>query len=106
MDGWTDTMIGLEVNAFCAVGRKSTINNTPIDNVEDFVYLGALIRYDSPGTSDKELSRRIGMAFSKFSSMKKILCNYKLSQVSRTLLRSICEDSLTVAKHGLLRRNN
>ena len=41
-----------------------TINNTPIDNVEDFVYSGALIRYDSPGTSDKELSRRIGMAFS------------------------------------------
>ena len=51
------------------------INNTPIDN---FVYLGALIRYDSPGTTDKELSRRIGMAFSKFSLMKKLLCNYKL----------------------------
>ena len=55
-----------------------TINNTPIDDVEDFVYLCALIRYDSPGTSDKELSRRIGMEFSKLSLMKTLLCKYKL----------------------------
>ena len=40
--------------------------------------MGALIRYDSPGTSDKELSRRTGMAFSKFSSIEKVPCNYKL----------------------------
>ena len=30
-----------------------TINNTTIDDVEGFIYLGAVIRYDTPGTSDK-----------------------------------------------------
>ena len=32
-----------------------------------------------PGTSDKELNRRIGMANSKFSSLKKLLCNYHIN---------------------------
>ena len=32
-----------------------------------------------PGTSDKELNRRIGIANSKFSSLKKLLCNYHIN---------------------------
>ena len=55
-----------------------TINNTPIDNVTNFVYLGTLINNNNPGTSDLEISRRIGMAHSKFSAMKKLLCNFKI----------------------------
>ena len=47
-----------------------------IDNVKEFNYLGTPITYDHPGTSNKELDRSIGMANSKFSSLKKLLCNY------------------------------
>ena len=55
-----------------------TINNVPIKNVTQFTYLGAIITYDEPGTSDKELDRRIGLAHGKFAEMKKLLCNYHL----------------------------
>ena len=55
-----------------------TINNVAIENVKHFVYLGSSISYSEPGTSDKELDRRIGMAHSKFAEMKKVLCNYHL----------------------------
>ena len=55
-----------------------TINNIAIENVKQFVYLGSSISYSEPGTSDKELDRRIGMAHSKFAEMKKVLCNYHL----------------------------
>ena len=55
-----------------------TINNVHIENVAQFVYLGSVISYSEPGTSDKELDRRIGMAHGKFAEMKKVLCNYRL----------------------------
>ena len=55
-----------------------TINNKPIDNVKEFVYLGTKITYMHPGTSDKELAMRIGMANGKFSSLKKLLCNHHI----------------------------
>ena len=55
-----------------------SINGTLIDNVEYFKYLGAIMSYSEPGTSEKEIVQRIGMANGKFSQMKKILCNYHL----------------------------
>ena len=55
-----------------------TINNAAIENVENFVYLGSLINNNHPGIDDHEIGRRIGMAVSKFASMKAVLCNYKL----------------------------
>ena len=54
------------------------INSQPIENVTHFTYLGAVISYSEPGTSEKELDRRIGLAHSKFSELKKLLCNYNL----------------------------
>ena len=50
------------------------INNQPIEHVTHFTYLGAVISYSEPGTSD----RRIGLTHSKFSELKKLLCNYNL----------------------------
>ena len=44
-----------------------------------FTYLGTVISYNEPGTSGKELDRRIGQANSKFAELKKLLCNYHLS---------------------------
>ena len=55
-----------------------SINNVPIENVANFVYLGSVISHSDPGTSEKELDRRIGMAHGKFAEMKKVLCNYHL----------------------------
>ena len=55
-----------------------TINDLPIENVAQFTYFGAVISYYEPGTSDKELDRRIGLAHSKFTELKKLLCNYHI----------------------------
>lgn len=54
------------------------INDNLIENVKDFTYLGAVITYSEPSTSNKEIERRIGLAHSKFAEMKKLLCNYHL----------------------------
>ena len=55
-----------------------TIGNVAIENVTHFTYLGAVISYSEPGTSDNKLERRIGLAHSKFAELKKLLCNYHL----------------------------
>ena len=55
-----------------------TIGNVAIENVTHFTYLGAVISYSEPGTSDNELERRIGLAHSKFAELTKLLCNYHL----------------------------
>ncbi len=39
-----------------------TINNKPVENVTEFIYLGAIITYNEPGTSEKELNKRIECA--------------------------------------------
>ena len=54
------------------------ITNTPIENVTQFRYLGAIITYNEPGTSEEELDRRIALATGKFAELKKLLCNYHL----------------------------
>ena len=59
------------------------INGTSIENVMEFKYLGAVITYDDPGTCNKELDKRIGMANAKFSSLKKLLCNYRIKLTIR-----------------------
>ena len=73
----TKTMI-LNFNGTDYPSSIVNINGNAIENVLEFIYLGALITNMYPGTSDKELSRRIGMANSKFSSLKKLLCNYHI----------------------------
>ena len=60
-----------------------TIKQKKIKNVKTFKYLGAMLSYNEPGTSDAEISHRIGMANAKFASMKKLLCNYHLKLSTR-----------------------
>ena len=55
------------------------MDGKPIENVKNFVYLGTIITFNEPGTSDKELDRRIGLAHGKFTELKKLLCNYHLA---------------------------
>ena len=55
-----------------------SINGSPIKNVEYFKYLGAIISFSEPGTANKEIEQRIAMAITKFSVMKKIICNYHI----------------------------
>ena len=55
------------------------MDGKPIENVKHFVYLGATIAFNEPGTSNKELDRRIGLAHGKFTELKKLLCNYHLA---------------------------
>ena len=55
-----------------------TIGKVAIENVTHFTYLGAVISYSEPGTSDSELEGRIGLAHSKFAELKKLLCNYHI----------------------------
>ena len=59
------------------------VDGKPIENVKEFVYLGTLLNYSNPGTSDHEIDRRIGMATSKFAEMKKLLCNYRINISTR-----------------------
>ena len=59
------------------------VDGKHIDNVKEFVYLGTLLNYSNPGTSDHEIDRRIGMAISKFAEMKKLLCNYRINISTR-----------------------
>ena len=60
-----------------------TIKQQKIKNVKKFKYLGAMLSYNQPGTSNAEISHRIGMANAKFASMKKLLCNYHLKLSTR-----------------------
>ena len=54
------------------------INNQVIKNVKSFKYLGASLTYNEAGTSKLEIANRIAMANAKFSSLKKLVCNYHL----------------------------
>ena len=84
-----------------------SINNVVIENVANFVYLGSVISHSDPGTSVKELDRRIGMAHGKFAEMKKVLCNYHLKLSIRmkffnTYIRSrlcYCCETWTLTKN-------
>ena len=55
------------------------IKGIPIKNVTSFKYLGAIKSHSEPGTAAKEIDLRIAMATSKFSEMKKLLCNYHIN---------------------------
>ena len=67
-----------------------------------------MISYSDPGTSEKELDRRIGMAHGKFAEMKKVLCNYHLKlsiRMNSSTLTSEVE-FVTAVKPGLLLKLN
>ena len=57
------------------------INNDEIEQVDDFVYLDSLINWD--GRQDKEIRRRIAMAYNNMRKLRKLITNRKISMTSR-----------------------
>ena len=51
------------------------LNNEEIEQVDDFVYLGSLITWD--GRQDKEIRRRIAIAYTNMRKLKKLLTTDK-----------------------------
>ena len=75
-----------------------TLKNTALNNVENFKYLGAFIRYDIPNTGDVEINHRIQMAVSKFVDMSNLLHNVKIHLKTRVVfLNSFIQSRLTYA---------
>ena len=60
-----------------------TLKNTALNNVENFKYLRAFIRYDIPNTGDVEINHRIQIAVSKFVDMSNLLQNVKIHLKTR-----------------------
>ena len=96
------------------------VHSKPREQVNSFVYLGNL--FTSDGRYEKEVKRRIGIAKTAFTCMKKVLCGRNISSPVRlrvlkcyiwsTLLYG-CETwsfnkgmmkNLEAAEHWLLRR--
>ena len=57
------------------------INNDEIEQVDNFVYLGSLINWD--GRQDKEIRRRIAIAYNNMRKLRKLITNKKISMTSR-----------------------
>ena len=61
----------------------SSINNTPLDNVKVFVYLGCNIKYNEATTGSAEIEFRIDTAQCKFYELGKKLMNLKIKLLTR-----------------------
>ena len=57
------------------------LNNEEIEQVDDFVYLGSLINWDS--RQGKEIRRRIAIAYTNRRKLKKLLTNRQISMTLR-----------------------
>ena len=55
------------------------INDTPVDNVSSFKYLGCNIEYNEPAIGDAELELRIDTANCKFYELGKNMMNQKIA---------------------------
>ena len=53
------------------------VHGKPLEQVNSFVYLGNV--FTSDGICEKEVKRRIGIAKTAFTSMKKVLCGRNIS---------------------------
>ena len=53
------------------------IDSDESEEVDDFVYLGSLIHWD--GRQEKEMRRRISIAYNNTSKLKKLIGNRKIS---------------------------
>ena len=71
----------------------ASLNGKPIDNVETFMYLGCILKYNEPTTGDTELNLRIDTAENSFYHHGKNLMNKKIIlrtrvQIMDSLVRS------------------
>lgn len=88
------------------------MNNNTIDYVHEYVYLGQLIAFTNRG--DKEVRRRIKLAWRKFWSLSFILINKKINLKIKTITMDMCilpvllygsqTWSLTVAQMKMIQR--
>ena len=53
------------------------LNNEEIEQVDDFVYLGSLINWDS--RQEEEMRRRMAIAYTNMRKLKKLLTNRQIS---------------------------
>ena len=65
------------------------LNNTPVENVMKFRYLGDEIKYDEPATGDSEIELRINVAESKFYELSKKFLNHKIYLKTRIKILNI-----------------
>ncbi|XP_066919456.1 uncharacterized protein [Clytia hemisphaerica] len=73
-----------------------SINDTPLNNVPKFKYLGCYIDYLDPNTGDAEINHRIQMASVKFSQMSNLLQNFHINLKTRVkFLNSFIRSRLT-----------
>ena len=73
-----------------------SIENTQIENVELFKYLGCNIKYDEPCTGDSELEFRIDTAHNKFYELGKKMMNHRIQLATRvTFLNALVRARLT-----------
>ena len=72
------------------------LNNTPVENVTKFRYLGDEIKYDEPSTGDTEVELRINVAESKFYELSKKFLNHNIFLRTRIkIFNSIIRSRLT-----------
>ena len=73
-----------------------SIDNTPLDNVKIFKYLGCNIKYDEPSTGDSELEFRIDTAQNKFYELGKKMMNHKIHLATRVkIMNALVRTRLT-----------
>ena len=77
-------------------GTIISIENTQIENVKVFKYLGCNIKYDEPSTGDSELEFRIDTAHNKFYELGKKMMNHRIHLATRvTFLNTLVRARLT-----------
>ena len=73
-----------------------SIENTHIENVKVFKYLGCNIKYDEPSTGNSELEFRIDTAHNKFYELGKKMMNHRIHLPTRvTFLNALVRARLT-----------
>ena len=54
------------------------INQTALNNVKTFKYLGSIFKYDQLSTGDEEMTNRMNLAQNKFAAMKNLFTNHHI----------------------------
>ena len=81
----TETMILNHSSEATYPSTIININNSELNNVSDFKYLGSYIQYNQPNTGERELNHRIQLATAKFAQMSRVLQNFSINLRTRIL---------------------
>lgn len=75
-----------------------SLSGIPIENVEEFKYLGSIINDNEPSTGNSELQIRIDSAWCKFYELSKNFTNHKIELKTRVnIMNSLVRSRLTCA---------